>query len=81
MMHIIKKRQSYDNHHVWLQQRHKVESEYDAGLLEFTFYSRRKLPLAKGIHVTGADDKSDPAIEGMPWSHLLISSLTAMISV
>ena len=22
--------------------RHKVESEYDAGLLEFTFYSRRK---------------------------------------
>ena len=30
--------------------------------------------LPKGIHVTGADDKSDPAIEGMPWSHLLISS-------
>ena len=28
--------------------RHKVESEYDAGLLEFTFYSRRKLPLTKG---------------------------------
>ena len=28
--------------------------------------------LPKGIHVTGADDKSDPAIEGMPWSHLLI---------
>ena len=26
--------------------------------------------LPKGIHVTGADDKSDPAIEGMPWSHL-----------
>ena len=24
--------------------------------------------LPKGIHVTGADDKSDPAIEGMPWS-------------
>ena len=23
--------------------------------------------LPKGIHVTGADDKSDPAIEGMPW--------------
>ena len=22
--------------------------------------------LPKGIHVTGADDKSDPAIEGMP---------------
>ena len=37
--------------------------------------------LPKGIHVTGADDKSDPAIEGMPWSHPLISSLTAMISV
>ena len=30
--------------------------------------------LPKGIHVTGADDKSDPAIEGMSWSHLLISS-------
>ena len=28
--------------------------------------------LPKGINVTGADDKSDPAIEGMPWSHLLI---------
>ena len=28
--------------------------------------------LPKGIHVTGADDKSDPAIEGMSWSHLLI---------
>ena len=26
--------------------------------------------LPKGIHVTGADDKSDPAIEGMSWSHL-----------
>ena len=37
--------------------------------------------LPKGIHVTGADDKSDPAIEGMPWSHLFISSLTPMISV
>ncbi len=37
--------------------------------------------LPKGIHVTGADDKSDPAIEGMPWSLLLISSPTAMISV
>ena len=37
--------------------------------------------LPKGIHVTGADDKSDPAIEGMPWSHLLTSSPTAMISV
>ena len=27
---------------------HKVESEYDAGLLEFTFYSRRKHTLTKG---------------------------------
>ena len=26
--------------------------------------------LPKGFHVTGADDKSNPAIEGMPWSHL-----------
>ena len=33
--------------------------------------------LPKGIHVTGADDKSDPAIEGMPWSHLLIHNKTA----
>ena len=48
MMHIMKKKTSYDNHRGWLQQRHKVESEYDAGLLEFTFYSRRKLPLTKG---------------------------------
>ena len=37
--------------------------------------------LPKGIHVTGADDKSDPAIEGMPWAYLFISSPTAMISV
>ena len=37
--------------------------------------------LPKGIHVTGADDKSDSGIEGMPWGHLLISSPTAMISV
>ena len=37
--------------------------------------------LPKGIHVTGADDKSDPAIEEMSWSHLLISSPTAMIPV
>ena len=37
--------------------------------------------LPKVIHVTGADDKSDPGIEGMPWGHLLISSPTAMISV
>ena len=28
--------------------------------------------LPKGIHVTGADDESDPAIEGMPWSYLFI---------
>ena len=34
--------------------------------------------LPKGIHVTGADDKSDPAIEGMPWSHLLIHKKTAL---
>ena len=33
--------------------------------------------LPKGIHVTGADDKSDPAIEGMPWGHLLIHNKTA----
>ena len=26
--------------------------------------------LPKGIHVTGADDKSNPALEGMSWSHL-----------
>ena len=37
--------------------------------------------LPKGIHVTGADDKSDPAIEGMPWGYLFISSPTGMISV
>ena len=28
--------------------RHKVESEYDAGLLGFSFYSRRKQTLTKG---------------------------------
>ena len=33
--------------------------------------------LPKGIHVTGADDKSDPAIEGMSWSHLFIHNKTA----
>ena len=27
---------------------HKVEREFDAGLLEFTFYSRRKHTLTKG---------------------------------
>ena len=37
--------------------------------------------LPKGIHVTGADDKSDPAIEGMSWTYLFISSPTAMIPV
>ena len=37
--------------------------------------------LPKGIHVTGADDKSDPAIEGMLWIHLLISSPTVVIPV
>ena len=37
--------------------------------------------LPKGIHVTGADDKSDPAIEGMPWIELLISSPTVVIPV
>ena len=34
--------------------------------------------LPKGIHVTGADDKSDPAIEGMPGaicSFLVITDL------
>ena len=30
--------------------------------------------LPKGIHVTGADDKSDPAIEGMSWSHLFFTT-------
>ena len=30
--------------------------------------------LPKGIHVTGADDKSDPAIEGMPWSYLFFTT-------
>ena len=32
--------------------------------------------LPKGIHVTGADDKSDPAIEGMSWSRLFFGSLS-----
>ena len=35
--------------------------------------------LPKGIHVTGADDKSDPAIEGMPWSHLLIGGVNTYV--
>ena len=35
--------------------------------------------LPKGIHVTGADDKSDPAIEGMPWSwHFKIDKKTIL---
>ena len=37
--------------------------------------------LPKGIHVTGADDESDSAIEGMLWSHLFISSPTVVIPV
>ena len=35
--------------------------------------------LPKGIHVTGADDKSDPAIEGMSRSHLLIGSVNTYV--
>ena len=35
--------------------------------------------LPKGIHVTGADDKSDPAIEGMSWSHLLIGDANTYV--
>ena len=35
--------------------------------------------LPKGIHVTGADDKSDPAIEGMPWSHLFIGGVNTYV--
>ena len=35
--------------------------------------------LPKGIHVTGADDKSDPAIEGMSWSHLLIGGVNTYV--
>ena len=35
--------------------------------------------LPKGIHVTGADDKSDPAIEGMSWSlHFKIDMKTIL---
>ena len=35
--------------------------------------------LPKGIHVTGADDKSDPAIEGMPWGqHYKIDKKTIL---
>ena len=35
--------------------------------------------LPKGIHVTGADDKSDPAIEGMSWSHLPIGGVNTYV--
>ena len=35
--------------------------------------------LPKGIHVTGADDKSDPAIEGMPWGHLPIGGVNTYV--
>ncbi len=35
--------------------------------------------LPKGIHVTGADDKSDPAIEGMPWGYLFFHNKTARL--
>ena len=31
--------------------------------------------LPKGIHVTGADDKSDPAIEGMSWGYLFFGGV------
>ena len=35
--------------------------------------------LPKGIHVTGADDESDPAIEGMPWGqHFKIDKKTIL---
>ena len=33
--------------------------------------------LPKGIYVTGTDDKSDPAIEGMPWGYLFFHNKTA----
>ncbi|CDC27964.1 putative uncharacterized protein [Prevotella sp. CAG:386] len=33
--------------------------------------------LPNGIHVTGADDKSDPGIEGTPWGYLFIHNKTA----
>lgn len=48
MMHNTKKILSLRNHHLWLQLKHKVKGEDDAGLLEFAFYSRRKQPLTKG---------------------------------
>ena len=35
--------------------------------------------LPKGIHVTGADDKSDPAIEGMPWSRLFFGGANTYV--
>lgn len=33
--------------------------------------------LPKGIHVTGADDKSDPSVEEMPWGYLFFHNKTA----
>ena len=35
--------------------------------------------LPKGIHVTGADDKSDPAIEGMSWSYLFFGGASTYV--
>ena len=35
--------------------------------------------LPKGIHVTGADDKSDPAIEGMPWGYLFFGGASTYV--
>ena len=32
--------------------------------------------LPKGINITGADKKSDPGIEGMPWGYLFIHNKT-----
>ena len=33
--------------------------------------------LPKGINITGADKKSDPGIEGMPWGYLFFHNKTA----
>lgn len=35
--------------------------------------------LPKGINITGADKKSDPGIEGMPWGYLFIHNKTAQV--
>ena len=35
--------------------------------------------LPKGIHITGADRKSDPGIERMPWGYLFIHNKTAQV--